>query len=81
MENKVDKKGILNTEIFTYKIAKDNKVFISWNGKQVITLSGSKANKFITDIDSLESKDAQLVMAKVTGHFKHGNEKSRKTKK
>ena len=81
MENKVDKRGILNTEIFTYKITKDNKVFISWNGKHVTTLSGSKANKFITDIDGLENKDAQLVMAKVTGHFKHGNEKSKKPKK
>ena len=71
----IDKRGILDEEIFTYRITKDNKVFISYEGKQVVTLSGKRANDFIAKIRNLEGKEAQLIMAKITGNFKRGNEK------
>jgi len=73
--NPIDKRNILDEEIFSYRINKDKKVFISYEGKQVTILSGSKAEKFITDIAEADRKDAQLIMAKVTGNFKRGNEK------
>ena len=76
MTSSIDKRGMLDDEIFTYRITKDKKVFISWYGKQVTTLSGSKAEAFISDITKTEGKDAQLVMAKITGNFKRGNEKN-----
>jgi len=78
MGNRVDKRGILDEEIFTYRISKDNKVFISYEGKQVVTLSGKKAEKFIVEIDRAVGKETQLIMAKVTGNFKRGNEKTTK---
>ena len=78
MDNPIDKRGILEDEVFTYKITKDRKVFISWYGKQVTTLGGRKAEAFISDIENASNKDAQLIMAKATGHFKHGNEKMNK---
>ena len=71
----VDKRGILDEEIFAYRITKDKKVFISWHGKQVTILNGNKAEKFIFDIEKADEKKAQLIMAKATGHFKHGNER------
>jgi len=71
----VDKRNILDEEIFTYRTTKDKKVFISYEGRQVTTLSGKKAEDFIKKIHGLEGKDAQLVMAKATGNFKRGNEK------
>ena len=71
----VDKRGVLDEEIFDFKVTKDKKVFISWHGKQVTILSGKKAEKFISDIEKAEGKETQLVMARVTGHFKHGNER------
>jgi len=71
----VDKRGILDEEIFAYRITKDKKVFISYEGKQVTILSGSKAEKFVADIEDAGGKEAQLIMAKVTGNFKRGNEK------
>jgi hypothetical protein len=80
MENPIDRRGKLNEEVFTYKITKDRKVFISWHGKQVTTLSGNKAMDFIADIEGAEDKEAQLIMAKATGHFKHGNEKMNKSR-
>ncbi len=78
MNNVVDKRGKLDEEVFTYHISKDNKVFIFWNGKQVTTLSNNKANKFIETIEGADNKEAQLIMAKVTGNFKRGNEKLNK---
>jgi len=71
----IDKRGILDEEVFTYKLTKDRKVFISCHGKQVTTLSGSKAEAFIADIEGSDRKEAQLIMAKITGNFKRGNEK------
>jgi len=78
VDSPIDKRGILEDGVFAYKITKDRKVFISWYGKQVATLGGRKAEAFISDIENANSKDAQLIMAKTTGHFKHGNEKTSK---
>ncbi|HBB27761.1 MAG TPA: hypothetical protein DC000_00645 [Clostridiales bacterium] len=72
----IDKRNILVDEIFTYKITKDKKVFISWHGKQVTTLSGKNSEEFIRKIENADFLEKQLIMAKVTGNFKHGNEKS-----
>jgi len=78
LESSVDKRGILDEEVFTFRITKDKNVFISYEGKQVTKLSGKKAEDFITRIQNAEGKDAQLIMAKVNGNFKRGNEKSSK---
>lgn len=71
----VDKRNILEDEVFTYQVGKDHKVFIFWYGKQVKILKGKEAQKFLTKITGLAHKEAQLVMAKVTGNFKRGNER------
>jgi chloramphenicol 3-O-phosphotransferase len=70
----VDKRGVLDDEVFSYRVGKD-KVFLFWRGKQVMILKGREASRFLAKIDGLEGKDAQLVMAKITGNFKHGNER------
>lgn len=74
MDN-VDKRHKLDEEVFSYKINKDNKVFIFWNGKQIMILKGSESEKFMSRIKTADSREAQLIMAKVTGNFKHGNER------
>ena len=73
----VDKRGILDDEVFSYRVTKNKKVFISYHGKKVTTLSGSKAEKFIAEIEGADGKESQLVMARVTGNFKRGNEKNK----
>jgi len=70
----MDKKGRLNDGIFSYRITKDKKVFISWYGKEVTVLSGGKAKAFIAGIEKADPIKAQLLMAKATGNFKRGNE-------
>jgi len=71
----IDKHNRFDDEVFTYQQTKDGKVFIYWYGKQVTTLKGDKAKKFLADVDGLDERDAQLVMAKITGNFKRGNER------
>ena len=70
-----DKRNVLVNEVFTYQISKEKKVFIYWSGKQVKVLKGKEAQKFISKIIGLDDKGIQLVMAKVTGNFKRGNER------
>jgi len=70
----IDKRGRLDEAIFAYRERKD-KVFIFWHNKQVMILKGQQARKFIDKIAQLDGKAAQLVMAKITGNFKHGNER------
>ncbi|MDD4296203.1 MAG: hypothetical protein PHC69_04505 [Ruminiclostridium sp.] len=74
----VDKRNKLDQEPFSFKISKDNKVFIFWNGKQVAILKEKEKDKFLARIENAGLKETQLIMAKVTGNFKHGNEKHNK---
>jgi hypothetical protein len=71
----IDKRNVLVNEVFTYQISKEKKVFIYWSGKQVKVLKGKEAQKFISKLIGLDDKGIQLVMAKVTGNFKRGNER------
>ena len=80
MAGNIDKRGVLDEEVFSYRVTKDGKVFVSYHGKVVTTLSGKRADSFVADISGLDGKDAQLVMAKVTGNFKRGNERLMKKK-
>jgi hypothetical protein len=76
----IDRRGILEENIFSYKISKERKIFIYWEGRQITTLAGNRAEEFIAKIQILDGKAAQLIMAKMTGNFKHGNEKMTKWK-
>ena len=71
----IDKHHRFDEEVFTYWVSKDNKVFIAWNGKQVMILKGKESKKFIAKMANADELEAQLIMAKITGNFKRGNEK------
>ncbi|MFP3990490.1 hypothetical protein U9R90_24110 [Streptomyces sp. E11-3] len=58
---------------FTYEQRTDGSVVITHQGRAAGTLRGARAAKFLTEV---ESGDAQLVMARWTGAYKHGNERS-----
>lgn len=81
MLDNIDKGKRLQEEYFSYRVSKDNKVFISWYDKQVMILKGKESEKFLAKIKKADtSLDEQLIMAKVTGNFKRGNEKINKRK-
>ena len=74
---KVDKRGYLESQPFNYQLSKDGKIFLYWEGKQVKLLKGKEALKFTSKIASLDEQGVQLLIAKLTGNFKRGNEKGR----
>lgn len=71
----VDKRGKLKEEPFEYFITKDQKVHISYNHKSIMILKEKKAAEIIKRISTASDDEVQLILAKVTGNFKHGNEK------
>ena len=72
----IDKRNRLGEMPFHYQVNKDQSVFIGYEGKQVKILKGKDAEKFLKRIqDTHDEKNKQLIMAKVTGNFKRGNER------
>jgi hypothetical protein len=63
-------------DIFTYRITKDDKVLISWQGRLVMTLASSRADRFRERVEGLDSQGVQLLLARATGNFKRGNERT-----
>ena len=74
-----DKRDILRTEEpFDYRELKDNRAQITFKNRVIKTLQGKEYKKLQRVIDLNDSFELQLFMAKITGQFKHGNEKSLK---
>ena len=72
----IDKRNRLGEMPFHYRVNKDLSVFIGYEGNQVKILKGKDAEKFLKRIqDTHDEKNKQLIMAKVTGNFKRGNER------
>ena len=72
----IDKRNMLDGDVFKYQVIKDEKVFIYWHDKRVKILKGKEAQRFIDKIGGLNHTEAQLIMAKSTGNFKRGNERA-----
>ncbi len=62
----------LNDEPYSYRETKDGKVFISWQGQQVLILKDKKAELFLKRVARLEGAKLQMALAKITGNFKRG---------
>lgn len=71
------KRNKLDESPFAFEVLKDKKVFIFWRGKRVTILKEKVSDRFLERIRNTDQKEAQLIMAKVTGNFKRGNEKNK----
>ncbi|MEU8462904.1 hypothetical protein [Streptomyces sp. NPDC029003] len=58
---------------FSYEIRNDTTVLITHQGRAAATLRGGRATAFLAEV---ERGDAQLVMARWTGSYKFGNERT-----
>jgi len=68
--------GTLVEEPFRFVATKQGRVLIYCRRRMVKTLRGKDAARFLAKADDLEARDLQLLMAKVTGQLKFGNERS-----
>lgn len=60
---------------FTYQSLKDDKLQIFWHGKPVMLIKGKAALKLTGKLQGADEQETQLILAKVTGNFKRGNER------
>ena len=61
---------------FTAVVTGDERLFVSFAGRQVVALAGVDARRVIERLERAEDEDAeQLVLAKATGNFKRGTER------
>ena len=74
----MDKHNRLDEKPFSYRVTKDNTILISWRNKQVKIIKGKEADKIVNKVSQMEEdeRNAQLIIAKITGNFKRGNERT-----
>ncbi|MEK4708050.1 hypothetical protein [Bacillus sp. FSL R10-2780] len=73
---KTDKRNRLDDMMFHYRVTKNNIIIIEYCRKQIMILKGNDVEKFLNKITRANNeKKKQLIMAKITGNFKRGNER------
>ena len=60
---------------FTYRTRKNGDIEILHRGRLASTLRGNDAKEFLSEVEASADADAQQLMARVTGNYKHGNER------
>ena len=60
---------------FTYRVRKNGEVEVFHRGRLAATLRGNDAEDFKQEAGHEAREEAQQLMARVTGNYKHGNER------
>lgn len=68
-----DNDGMADPTGFEYSVRKGGDVVITHHGRQATVLRGRQAAKFLSQV---RTRDAQHLMARVTGNYKRGNDRS-----
>jgi hypothetical protein len=63
---------------FSYRATKGGEVHIRRQGKTVTTLRDYAAKEFLSEIAGLSDTEQQQLMARSTGNYKRGNERTAK---
>ena len=71
---------LIAEEPFDYRTTKNGLVYISYKGRIVTTLRGRESSRFLSKVESGDTREVQLAMAKTTGHFKQGSERVQRSK-
>lgn len=65
---------------FSYSQYKNGTISISFKSKEITILKGKAAQKCASRLELADEMETQMILAKVTGNFKHGNERDGKLK-
>lgn len=63
---------------FSYQIGKEGKVLIYYYNKQIKVISGKKSKSLLEKLEWSNEDEEQMILAKITGNFKRGNERNTK---
>ena len=61
---------------FTYRARKSGEVEVLHHGRLASTLRGNDAVDFLQEVEEGDEAAAQQLMARITGNYKHGNERT-----
>ena len=61
---------------FTWQRMKNGEVRVLHHGKLASTLRGRDAEEFLAEADGADDAAMQQLMARLTGNYKHGNERT-----
>ena len=67
-----DLAAMADAEGFEYTVRKSGDVVVTHHGVEAAVLRGRAAERFLASVD----RDPQLVMARVTGNYRRGNERT-----
>lgn len=59
---------------FSHRRRKTGEVQVLHRGRMAATLRGAAAEDFLAEVAGGDAGDAQQLMARMTGNYKHGNE-------
>ena len=62
-------------DTFRWRASRDGTVFVSWQGRTIRTYRGAEAAKLLARLDGASDTEVQLALAKITGNYRHGNER------
>ena len=60
---------------FTYRRQRSGEVEILHLARRASTLRGRDALEFLSEVESSSTSEVQQLMARITGNYKHGNER------
>ena len=69
-----DARAVLAALPYSYRTSRDGKVFVARAGRTVTTLAGPAAARLLTRLQGADDAAVQLLLAKTTGHYRHGTE-------
>lgn len=65
----------LEDDPFEWRATKDGQLLVSRGGRVVTTVRGSAAAKLLGRLERVTGDEAQQLLARATGNYKHGNER------
>lgn len=60
---------------FSYRRLKTGELEVMHRGRKAATLRGRDAEDFVAEVQGLGIAGEQQLMARITGNYKHGNER------
>lgn len=69
--SKIDRRNRLKDQPFDYQITKSRCTRITYDHRPIMTLSEKDTLKLEKKLQGADDFQIQLILAKVTGHFKH----------
>jgi hypothetical protein len=65
-----------DAEPFTWQVTGDSRVLVSRGGKQVVVVAGASGVNLAAQLEAADDERAQQLLARATGNYKRGNERS-----